>query len=214
MKGSKLKNPYVSVRTENGKSFGGNQEWFPHSYLRQVGCGVIGAADVVLYLKNEIFLTKEQYLAAASRLWKHYIPVIPGFGVNGLMLIIGLNFYFRKEGFPFFASWQFYGKKTYRMIDRMLADDLPVILAVGPNFPKIWKKERLTLYAKKADGSFYAASSARAHYVTVTGREGRWIRVSSWGKEYFINLKEYDHYVRTGSSLLVCGIVRIHKLGK
>lgn len=214
MKGNKLKNPYVSIQTENGKSFGGNQDWFPYSYLKQVGCGVIGAADLVLYLKNEIFLTKEQYLEAASRLWKQYIPVIPGFGINGLMLVVGINFCFRKERLPFFASWQFYGRKTYRMIDRMLADDFPVILAVGPNFPKIWKKEKLKLYAKKADGSFYASSSARAHYVTVTGREGRKWQISSWGREYFVDIKEYEHYVRKNSSPLVCGIVRIHKLKK
>lgn len=210
-----LRHPYIAVQTENGKSFGGNQQWFPRSYLKNAGCGIVGAADMLLYLKNRRELSKEEYIETASRLWKRCIPVIPGFGVNGLWLTIGMNLCFLKERLPFFASWHFYrGKRTGRMIGQMLDADYPVILAIGPNFPQVWKKERLTFYRKASDGTFFPAAGACAHFVTVTAKEGEKLTISSWGREYVIDFAEYDDYVKKKSSGLVCGLVRLRRIKK
>ncbi|MFQ7549242.1 MAG: hypothetical protein ACLRMZ_01540 [Blautia marasmi] len=36
-----------------------------------------------------------------------------------------------------------------------------------------------------------------------------WMRVSSWGKEYYINRQEYYNYVRKHSSFLISNICYI-----
>lgn len=220
-----LKHPFIKIRTEDGKSFGGSQTWFAQSFLRAAGCGVISATDLLLYLcsyheacrdtrpqTDPDFLTKERYMETAMQMEKRYFPVVPYFGMNGLALSCGLNLYFRRRKLPFKAVWGVPAERLCAAIDEMLENDLPVILAVGPNFPRIWKKETLTFYAKRDDGAYVAASSARAHYVTVTGRDGTWLQISSWGKEYYISLMEYRAYRKRYSSSFVSNLVYIRCL--
>ena len=59
------------------------------------------------------------------------------------------------------------------------------------------------------DGSFYRSSSAKSHYVSVTGLDGEWARISSWGREYYINCREYDDFVLRHSSPLFSNILYI-----
>ena len=63
----------------------------------------------------------------------------------------------------------------------------------------------------KADGSYVPSSSAIAHYVTATGCDGDWLRISSWGSEYYIKRSEYDDYVRRHSASLVSNILMLRK---
>ena len=111
----------------------------------------------------------------------------------------------RPEG----ASYGGSGKE----ISRLLSQDIPVILSIGGNFPLIWKKDRLPLYKKTGDGVYIKSSSTRAHYVTVTGIEHGWLRISSWGQEWYINWREYRNFARTKSCPLfsnICYITRKH----
>lgn len=208
-----LKRPYITVKTKDGTSYGGNQAWFAYRFLRKRGCGVISAADGLLYLKGYQTLPQKEYTAFATELWKFYLPVIPGFGMNGLTLMAGLNGYFIKNKLPYRACWGISSKKLIRRVDEMLSKDLPVILAIGPNFPKFWGKKTVTLYRKDAQGQYAPAAKTKAHFVTVTGREGQKLRISSWGKEYWINLLEYEEYVRSFSSPLVSNIVYVKNKG-
>ena len=48
-----LKYPYLKVEKNHKMAYGGNQSWFPYKFLRNCGCGVISAADVLLYLKGK-----------------------------------------------------------------------------------------------------------------------------------------------------------------
>ena len=57
-----LKHPYLQVEFRNGRSFGGNQGWFPYKFLKKSACGVIGAADVILHLKGRKQMTEAEYL--------------------------------------------------------------------------------------------------------------------------------------------------------
>ena len=91
----------------------------------------------------------------------------------------------------------------------MLSDDIPVILAVGPNLPFVWKKEKLTFYTKNHEGNLLPTAKTKAHFVTVTGRDGAWLRISSWGKEYYISIREYREYVKSHSSFLVSNVIDI-----
>lgn len=195
-------------------TYGGNQAWLPHRFLRKNGCGVIAAADVLRYLqKQETCLTEQEYLAFAKELWTGYLPVIPGFGMNGLTMMNGLNRYFLRKKMPYRACWKVSSKKMLNRIDEMLGQDLPVIMAIGPNFPKIWEKKTLTLYQKDENGNEFPASKTKAHFVTVTGRDERKLRISSWGKEYWIEIPEYREYVRAYSSPLVSNIMMIKRRG-
>lgn len=204
-----LKHPFLQVETKKGISYGGNQAWFPYRFLRKMGCGVISATDVLLHIKGKQQISELEYTDFAKQIWKYYLPVIPGFGMNGFMLMLGLNRYFVKKSLPYRACWKLSGKKMLSRIDAMLAKGFPVILSVGPNFPKFWGKETLTFYTKIDEEKYIPAAKVRAHFVTVTGREGQYLQISSWGKECYMNLREYQDYVKKYSSYFVSNIVCI-----
>ena len=205
-----LKHPFVKV---NGTSFGGNQALFPERFMKKVGCGVISASNLLIHLQKREQLSEQEYMEFAKNIWMRYLPVIPGFGMNGLTLMAGLNRYFGKYHLPYKAFWGISGRKMLSRIDQMLDRDLPVILSVGPNFPNVFGKKTLNFYSKTTDGKFMQAAKTKAHYVTVTGRDGIYLQISSWGKEYYIDIGEYREYVRTYSSPLVSNIICI-KSGK
>ena len=209
-----LKHPYLQVKVRNGLSFGGNQRWMPYKFLKNWACGVISAADVLLHLKGKHQVTEAEYLDFAKGLWKFYLPVIPGFGMNGITLMIGMNRYFVKEKMPYRANWNIRGKKLLSRIDDMLSRDIPVIFSVGPNFPKFWGKQAVNLYKKTAQENYVPASKTRGHYMIITGREGMWLQISSWGKEYYLDFSEYQEYIRKHSSYMVSNIICIKELKK
>ena len=219
-----LKHSYPSVEKDGGASYGGNQTWSHRGVIREWGCGVIAAADLLLYLHwyregcqtvvfDKIPKSAPIPLAAYERLLrelgKRYFPVIPHFGMNGLGMAAGLNCYFRKHRLPLRARWAVWSKDIWTRMEAMLSDDLPVILAIGQNVPFFWMKHKLRLYMKNAQGRYQSACTVRAHYVTVTGMDQRWLHVSSWGREYFINREEYERYVKKYSSYFVSNILDI-----
>ena len=201
--------PFFTIKTGTGNSYGGDQGWLSKKFLKSYGCGIIGAADVILCIQGKKEISKSEYQKFAHHLWKRYLPVLPGFGINGIFLKMGMNRYFRKHKIPHRASWKISGKKLFLRIDEMLAKNLPVILSIGPNFPLIWGKQSVKFYVQKENGSYMAVSKARAHYVTVTGKNAEWIEISSWGSKYYINQQEYKEYVRRYSSFLVSNIICI-----
>ena len=210
----RLKNPYLQVELPAGKSFGGNQGWMPYQFLKKSACGVIGAADVILHLKGRHQMSEKEYIAFTKNLWKKYLPVIPGIGMNSITLMIGMNRYFAKEQMPYRAVWNIRGKKMLSLIDQMLSKDIPIIFSVGPNFPKFWGKQAVRLYTKNAEGTYLPASKVRAHFMIITGRDDMWLQISSWGKEYYLNFVEYREYVCRYSSFFVSNIICIKKIKK
>ena len=206
----RLKTPYLKVKTKDGIAYGGNQSWFSKKFLQKAGCGVISAADLLLHLEGKAELSEQEYMEYAKKIWMQYLPVIPGFGINGLTLMTGLNRYFYKNEMNYRARWKISGRNMLSGIDKMLSEDIPVILAVGPNFPCVWRKEKLNFYRKTDEGKYIFAVKTNAHFVTVTGREGAWLQISSWGKEYYIDVREYRKYVKQHSSFLVSNIIYIN----
>ena len=94
----------------------------------------------------------------------------------------------------------------------MLTEDIPVIMAVGPNFPFFWQNNRTVLYTKDRDGNYHPSSSTKAHYVIVTGLDEGWAQISSWGKLLYINRAEFDEYTKKHSAGFLCSILYIkHK---
>lgn len=210
----KLKQPYLRIELDRETSYGGNQGWFSKKYLRDSACGVIGAADVISHLKGKDKMSEAEYMEFAGMLQKRYLPVIPKYGINGLVLMFGLNRYFQKQKMPYRCFWGMSGRKMISRMDQMLENDIPVILSVGPNFPNFWGKQSVKLYKKITDEKYVPVSKARAHYMIATGRAGTWIRLSTWGREYYMDYKEYREYVRTYSSPIVSNIVCIKEIKK
>ena len=85
----------------------------------------------------------------------------------------------------------------------MLADDLPVILCVGHALPG----KKLSFYHRSADGAMRVAARVSGHYVTVTGMDERWLRISSWGRELYIDRHELDMYARSVGGSFLTNIV-------
>ena len=109
-----------------------------------------------------------------------------------------------------FQSGQYRGGgKLWQRCEDMLRRDIPVIFSVGANFPKIWGRERLRLYTKLPDGTFRPSGSVRAHFMTATALDDTHIRVSSWGRMYYISRGEFDEYVKKHSGSIICNIVYI-----
>ena len=203
-----LLHPYISVQHDRLRSFGGDQRRAQKAITRKCGCGVIACADLLLYLEHRpLPVAAADYNALAEELRRRYLPLLPRFGINGLLLTLGLNRCLRSRSIHLRATWGVRPGRLQRCIGGMLARDLPVILAIGPNFPLFWRRKKLTLYKTASDGSRRPAGSTCAHYVTVTAMDDEWLHISSWGEAYSIRWAEYRDYVKRCSSWLVSNIV-------
>ena len=102
-------------------------------------------------------------------------------------------------------------------IRHLIRKNKPVILSIGPNSPNVWGKEGVKFYLNK-DGKMVQSvkNNVKSHYVVVTGVEtiGRveYLVVSSWGKKYYINYKEYREYIKKHGSSLTSSILYIKGL--
>lgn len=224
-----LHKPYISVSNGSNISYGGNQMCSSNKTERSVGCGAVAALDLFLYLcryhsdANQIKakvlfpstmpLDQQQYLALLHDFRRKYFPLIPGHGINGVSMAIGVNAFFLRYRLPFFAVWGVPYAKLWSSIREMLDQDIPVIFSVGPNFPLFWQHHQLRFYVQRSDGAFIPGPQTHAHYVTITGMDDQWIQIASWGRKYYINRSEYLTYVKEHSIRLVSNILYIRKKG-
>ncbi len=221
-----LRYPYLSIKTQAEQSFGGNQSWSDSRIMRKYGCGVVGMSDVLLYLglhqtdyDTDLFhgilredgcLSYPKYNRYLRKMRRRYLHIIPGFGVPGWMLPVAFNKYFRHYRINLRAGWCLQSGKILSRIETMLRKDIPVILAIGPNFPLFWARKKLPLY-RYENGEFITATEIKAHFVVVTGIVNDYLQISSWGKEYYISWKEYHRYVKKYSCFGVSNICRIRE---
>ena len=206
-----LKHPYPRIQYGETSSCGGDQNWFPDANFRRCGCGVVACADTLLYLRGRTALSREEYIRYVNPLRK-YFPLIPYRGIDGVRLAIGMNVCLRRAGLPLRALWSASGRQFWDRLAAMLADDLPAILSVGPNFPRVWGAEGLMLYRRAEDGGYAGAGRVRAHFLTATGLDGERIRVSSWGRELTIEREDYERYMRVSSTALLTNLLWLRRL--
>ena len=220
-----LKNEYMSVDYPIGPSFGGSQSQASNKTIKHVGCGVIAAADLIIYLhRNHVSIGKEymnklannpiaprDYISFINVLKNRYFPVIPHVGMNGLGLMTGMELFFKLNKLPFDCHWCISDKGIWDKAEHMLCEDIPVIMAVGPNFPFIWRKGSALLYTKAVDGTYKPASTVKAHFITITGIDEDWLEISSWGRKLYLNRRMYEEYVSKYSAYLVSNILYVKK---
>lgn len=218
---AELKHPYVSVRKDGVDSYGGNQRWLDRNYMKRSACGLIACTDLLLYLHRnrpgcpvalfgddtgEDPVPMDRYQRWVELVQKKYLPVIPNVGTIGVEVAVALNRCFKANGIPLHASWAVRKERLWNSIEAMLENDIPVILAVGANFPLPVKLHKLPFYR---EGRPDPACSTCAHFVTVTGIDGQRLRISSWGREYYIQRQEFWDYVRRYSTFFLSSILRI-----
>ena len=206
-----LKRPYPRIQYGETESYGGDQGWFADENFRRCGCGVVACADTLLYLRGRTALSREECMRYVNSLRK-FFPLIPRRGIDGVRLAIGMNACLRREALPLRAGWSASGRRFWDRLAAMLADDLPVILSVGPGFPRVWDTEGLALYRRTEDGRYVGAGRVRAHFLTATGLDGERIRVSSWGRELYIERADYERYMRVNSTALLTNLLQLRRL--
>lgn len=208
-----LSKDLINVVGEKGTLYGGRQQNCKQKHMQGYGCGAIGCANVIFYdahkVSGKLDISEAEYLEKVDYLRKRFLFVIPRFGMNGIFMAIGLNAYYLTHGVNKRAWWGCRHKNVYKHIERMLENDEPVVLSIGPNFPNlIFGKKTVKLYTF-SNGKYTHATSTKAHYVTVTGIDDEWMQVSSWGYKYYVNRKEYTEYVKKHSNGLFSSIMLI-----
>ncbi len=221
-----LQHPYISVDVHGRLSYGGGQQLSKNPMIRRCGCGVVAATDLLLYLTRwhshgavDYFaglLTDEAvplpvYDALLRNLRRREFPMIPYAGINGVMLMAGMQLFFRRHGMPYTARWCMAPGRLWERIEDMLSADIPVIMSVGPNFPFIWGNKRVLFYAQTPAGAYIPAARAKAHYFTVTGLDGEWLRISSWGRCYYLRRREFEEYVKHTSTTIASNVLLVER---
>lgn len=204
--------------------------------LSRFGCGTIALADVWLYLtkrfcKTELtapvflkdnILSQKSYMQYIRMINRHYTFTIPYSGVTAPAIQLAFNRYMHQYKLPLHAKYHCFmnNRNMLDIIIKSLQNDFPIILAIGPNFPCFWKKEGITFYKQENenDSSYTPCQrNVHSHYVTITGiyfpsNTSPMLEISSWGKRYFINFKEYRNYIKKYSCKITCGLLYIeHK---
>ena len=211
-----LSRPYLQISDGKGLSYGGSQMRSEKELIRRCGCGPVAALDLCAYLegRDRSPIPLEDYNRELDRLCRRFFFLIPYVGINGISLIAGLNLMFLEKHLPYRAFWAASGGRLWERCEQMLRKNIPVILSIGPNFPAFWGKNRLNFYVRMADGRYLPSTPTKAHYVTVTGMDENWVRISSWGRQYYISRKEYESYTKAHSNYLVSNLVVVKPLQK
>ena len=220
-----IRHEYPSVLSGARRLYGGDQMLSSDKTVRSCGCGIVAALNLLIYLcryhgcradRLDALVRSDpiplpEYDRCVLYLKRNYFPLIPQHGINGLLLAAGLNRLLRRWNMPYRAQWGVPHARLWSSIERMLSQDLPVILSIGPNFPLFWQHNQLRLYRRTAEGSYKPAGKTSSHYVSVTGIDDEWLRVSSWGLEFFISRSEYEQYVKAHSARLISNIMRLER---
>ena len=221
-----LRASWPAVRRPDRETYGGNQGDFARKGIRVSGCGLIAVLDTLRYLwkarpdcRADFFsrdlpetLSWSRYETLGLALNRRYVHIFPPFGANGIGLAWGMNRFFRRYGMPLQARWGVKKARLWDTIAEMLEKNLPVIFSIGPNWPRLWGKHGVGLYRSPKDVS--PVTHVNRHYVTVTGLDERWLRVSSWGQMYYIRRAEFENYVNRYSCNLFSNCLVLKEVPK
>lgn len=209
-----LSKSYIVVES----SFGGNQGWSDKKLVADYGCGLIAFNDAILYMKTGLrrkFNSKENYLNRLYMIKKDYFKFWFWHGIPGIFLSLAMNRFFKGNNMPYKAKWGVLPCNLKRRIKEMINHmDVPVIISVGPGY---LNKNRVTLYERVSKKEFQEVNSAKGHYMTVTGyieepgTEKLMLRLSSWGKMYYMDYSEYEEYVKKSDNFYFSSILNIRK---
>ena len=216
-----LSHPLPVIVDGNLRCFGGTQMLLPKQSIRETGCGLISSANLMAYLtrfhglRDGLFdrfsgldaIPLADFNRACMNICRGLLRPWPHLGMTGTAVAAGLNREFRRRGIPYRARWCFRSGPLWERMAAMLEKDLPVILAIGPNLPRFWRRKKLVLYRQDANGNHIPAARTSGHFVTATAMDGDWITVSSWGRRYCISRAEYEDYSKRYSGSWFCNMI-------
>lgn len=193
-------------------------------------------------LQDNESIQYNNYISYVNKINDQYTKTRRIIAVLGPKLASAMNEYTKQYDLDYRASWKwrlnYYD--MYAMIEEMLSEDIPVILSIGPNTPNLWGKKGISFYEKIESENTAAVNKdinlsddlnnspptcykavcqdINSHYVTVTAlikddaTNTIMLRISSWGRQYYINYVEYRDYVENFSSPITSSIVYLTKL--
>ena len=206
-----LAHEYISTEQNGLHSYGGSQS--ARIRTRRCApavCGVIVGLDVTLHQppfgrhlpvcgggrRQSVPLSVyNSFLRVAVR--RGFLPLIPGGGINGLMLTGGLELFFLRWRMPYSIYWGASGS-LFENIELMLMRDIPVILAVS----RISRCSGRRTTCRSTAVSWTERSSKLHRPRTLRGRHGDGRGVAAhivMGAGYYINREEYMAYGRKHS---------------
>jgi len=182
--------------------------------------------------KTVMYENYDPYVRLINKKYTHTRRII---AVLGPKVASAINSYCADFGLGLKASWRW--KLTYydmlEIMEEMLGMDIPVIISIGPNWPNLWGKKGIAFYERReinyrdAEGEQSAQSKPyyyhpvkqgiNSHYVVATAiikddiTNRIMLRISSWGKMYYINYEEYRDYIDTTSNAWTSSLVQIKK---
>ena len=213
---AELSRSYISVRRDGCPSYGGSQNWFG-GMLRVCGCGVIGAADILWYLEHDDEMTLEEYDRYVRRLRRSFV-MIPFRGIPGFMMAFCLDLCMRRRGLPYRVRWGAGRGGIRKTAAAMIRDDIPVPFCIGACLHQLRNKPlcrglRLCRKAGEPGAEQYIwTKTVRNHFMVMTGIEGKWARISSWGQEYYIDLEELEKLSKGDMRGIFTNMIRIRRI--
>ncbi len=197
------------------KYYAGSQTWFSIQkkyrqdyWLRRYGCGVVAMADFCIY-KGLIDrpADRQEYLQVLRKLDRHWMHVLPGFGISIYFYAFFVNWYYRIKRIPYRCRRMWvcgrFEKRKQKLMEKILGqleEDLPLVFAVGPKLPFAGKKRKPHLYRMVQEHMVRTASTVSGHYMTLTGLyqyDGEdYLQLASWGDIWYMNLSEYLKFAK------------------
>lgn len=183
-------------------------------------------------LEKDGKLHREDYLSYVEYIRDKYIYILPKLGVPNIELIVATNRYFISHQMPYLAKMGYLidQRALLQNMITMLQKDLPVILLIGRPFLGVvyqnvlkHKKVGMTFYEQRKSGEGYsyvpASTSIEGHYVVVTQvlidkeaehkKDKVMLKISSWGRSYYLSYYEYCKYVMKNGTSLQGSIIQI-----
>lgn len=191
-----------------------------------------------IVLQDNRTIPYNDYYSYVRRIHDRYTKTHRVIAVLGPQLASAIEFYARVNSYQLHAAWKwtlgYYD--MYEMIEEMLSKDIPVILSIGPNTPLLWGQKGISFYemeeiditSNAADANTKAnekrthyykevMQNINSHYVTVTAlikddeTNAIMLRISSWGKQFYINYEEYRYYIEETGGTFTSSLVYVKK---
>ena len=192
-----MSRPPKIIDRNGSASFGGSQMWLPDKMLLNSGCGVIAGLDAIMRLKGEESLPKDDYINRFFDAKDYIRPIIVSknreprnifgheflgsLGVSASRFKKGIKKLAAKEGLkirlkPFRFKW-------WEKIPKYLESGDPLVMLITAPFNNV----------TVVSPSGYK-NMCGYHWVTITGIEGDTLKVSSWGWECTMSIKELRRF--------------------
>lgn len=192
-------NSYIKVKKDDDICFGGSQAWL-YDYkkiLGDYGCGVVGMADIELYVSEKRNITKEEYISYIGELYKKRYKFSTPIGLLPWRMEKSFSKFLKGLGIVKKAKWRWRYSKHFNLesIKRMLDMNVPVMVAYNRLFKK--DKNLLTMYSFNENNELVYCSGCYSHFFVVTGiitlnkNEDVYLVVSSYGEKQYVKYTDF-----------------------